>query len=105
MVALDEVVQKSHRHEISSKRLGAAAVVDQSNHLKGIITDGDLRRMLEQTGDFDRLKATDIMTKNPKTITSGTLVSDALSIMRSNNITQLLVVDEGILSWALFIST
>jgi len=95
VVALNEGI-RAIIMEISSKRLGAAAVVDQSNHLKGIITDGDLRRMLEQTGDFDRLKATDIMTKNPKTITSGTLVSDALSIMRSNNITQLLVVDEGI---------
>jgi arabinose-5-phosphate isomerase len=78
--------------EISSKRLGATAVL-KGNTLLGIITDGDLRRMLEKNNDISILKAADIMTKNPRTIASGTLAVNALSIMRENNITQLLVVD------------
>ena len=81
--------------EISSKRLGATAVLN-GDELTGIITDGDLRRMLENNKDISILKAADIMTKNPRTITSDTLVVNALSIMRENNITQLLVVDDNI---------
>ena len=77
--------------EISSKRLGATAVLD-GNKLTGIITDGDLRRMLEKNSDFDHLAAKDIMSENPKIIEPDMLVVDALSIMRKNNITQLLVV-------------
>ncbi|MCX6269110.1 MAG: KpsF/GutQ family sugar-phosphate isomerase, partial [Bacteroidetes bacterium] len=79
--------------EISSKRLGATAVL-KGNTLLGIITDGDLRRMLEKNSDITVLKAVDIMSKNPRTIASDTLVVNALSIMRENNITQLLVVDK-----------
>jgi len=80
--------------EISSKRLGATAVL-KGKALVGIITDGDLRRMLEKNSDISLLKAADIMTKKPRTISSDTLVVNALSIMRENNITQLLVVDKG----------
>jgi arabinose-5-phosphate isomerase len=79
--------------EISSKRLGTTAVLD-NEQLKGIITDGDLRRMLEKTTDFEKITAGDIMTTSPKTITPDTLVVNALSIMRKNNITQLLVTDK-----------
>lgn len=79
--------------EISSKRLGMTAVV-KNNKLTGIITDGDLRRMLEKGHDLSEIKAKDIMTKNPKTISSDTLAVDALQMMRKNNITQLLVVDD-----------
>ena len=79
--------------EISSKRLGATAVLDHGQ-LKGIITDGDLRRMLEKTTDFEKIKARDIMSKSPKTIDPGMLVVNALAIMRKNNITQLLVTDK-----------
>ena len=79
--------------EISSSRLGATAVL-KGRTLLGIITDGDLRRMLEKNKDISILKASDIMTKNPRTIASGTLAVNALSIMRENNITQLLVVDK-----------
>lgn len=79
--------------EISSKRLGMTAVVE-NNKLTGIITDGDLRRMLEKGHDLSEIKAKDIMTKNPKTISSDTLAVDALQMMRKNNITQLLVVDD-----------
>ena len=79
--------------EISSKRLGMTAVVDKKK-LTGIITDGDLRRMLEKGHDLSMIRAKDIMTINPKTITSDTLAVDALQMMRKNNITQLLVVDD-----------
>ena len=78
--------------EISSKRLGATAVLN-NGELIGIITDGDLRRMLEKNQDIGRFVAGDIMTPNPQTIDKNTHVADALSIMRKNNITQLLVVD------------
>jgi arabinose-5-phosphate isomerase len=73
--------------------LGATAVL-KGNSLVGIITDGDLRRMLEKNNDISFLKATDIMSKKPLTIASDTLAVKALGIMRENNITQLLVVDK-----------
>jgi arabinose-5-phosphate isomerase len=78
--------------EISSKRLGATAVLD-NNALVGMITDGDLRRMLLKHQSIDNKTARDIMTPNPKTIDKDTLVVNALSIMRQFNITQLLVMD------------
>lgn len=78
--------------EISSKRLGATAVMDNSI-LVGLITDGDLRRMLQSKKTLGELTARDIMTKNPKTVSPDTLVAHALDLMRSNNITQLPVVD------------
>lgn len=80
--------------EISSKRLGATAVLKE-NKLFGVITDGDLRRMLEKNSDITKLCAGDIMTQNPRTISPQTMVVEALSIMRQNNITQLLVVDKN----------
>ncbi len=80
--------------EISSKRLGAAAVVE-GNKLLGIITDGDLRRMLEQKMDIDKLTALDIMTANPSAIEEDELVVNALEIMRENKITQLPVLKKG----------
>lgn len=83
---------KSAIMEISSHRLGATAVMDNGS-LVGIITDGDLRRMLEKNYSIDNRKAGDIMTHSPQTISKETLVVDALSTMRKNNITQLLVVD------------
>lgn len=79
--------------EISSKRLGATAVLEKGK-LKGIVTDGDLRRMLEKETDFSDLRAHQIMTINPKTIEKNTLAVDALNLMRKNNITQLLVSDK-----------
>jgi arabinose-5-phosphate isomerase len=78
--------------EITSKRLGVTAVVDNET-LCGIITDGDLRRMLQRNPDLTALKASEIMTTNPKTIDSNTLAVEALQVMRKHNITQLLVVD------------
>tara|TARA_B100000902_G_C27315727_1_gene921180 strand:- start:982 stop:1947 length:966 start_codon:yes stop_codon:yes gene_type:complete len=78
--------------EISEKRLGATAVF-KDNQLIGIITDGDLRRMLERVDSFSNLKAKDIMSSNPKTISVNSLVYDALQIMEDNKITQIIVTD------------
>lgn len=79
--------------EITQKRLGVTAVVNEQNELAGIITDGDLRRMLENNTDIDGTVARDIMTRNPKTIEPGELAVSALDIMRKNAITQLAVVE------------
>lgn len=79
--------------EISAKRLGVTAVLDNNMLLKGIITDGDLRRLLENSGDLNKVKAIDAMSENPKTISPNAFAAEALDMMRSNNITQLLVVD------------
>lgn len=81
--------------EITSKCLGATAVVTENNILEGIVTDGDLRRMLEKGLNMEDLKAGDIMSTTPKTIPSDSLAVAALQMMRQNSITQLLVVDEG----------
>lgn len=81
--------------EISSKRLGATAVLDD-NRLIGIITDGDLRRMMQSGKPLNELKAADIMTRNPKTIAPDMLVAHALDVMRSNNITQLPVTENDV---------
>lgn len=78
--------------EISSKRLGCTAVVE-NEQLLGIITDGDLRRKLQTTDDGIKLIATDILSRNPLCIPPDAMVSDALDLMRMRNITQLLVVD------------
>lgn len=78
--------------EISSKRLGATAVLD-NNRLIGIITDGDLRRMIQNHTNYQDLTAKDVMTKNPKSIHKDELVIDALNVMREKNITQLPVTD------------
>jgi arabinose-5-phosphate isomerase len=78
--------------EISSKRLGATAVTDNST-LKGIITDGDLRRMLERHDQIGNLKAKDIMTVQPKTIGKNALAINAFNLMENHNITQLIVLE------------
>ena len=81
--------------EMTRKRLGLTAVLDNEMRLTGVITDGDLRRMLEKGGDLDNTNAKDIMGTNPKTILSDALAVDALDRMRKNNITQLLVTDNN----------
>ena len=80
--------------EISEKRLGVTAVIE-NNQVVGIVTDGDIRRMLNNRDTFTDLTAQDIMTKNPKNINSGILVSEALDILENNSITQLVVVDNN----------
>ena len=79
--------------EISGKRLGATSVIDADGNLKGIITDGDLRRMLQKTLDIQSLKASDIMTINPKSISTQEYAIRALNMMRNHNITQLVATD------------
>ena len=79
--------------EISSKRLGSTAVVNEKDELLGIITDGDLRRMLERNEKVSHLTAKDIMTPTPKTTTPDTLAINAFQLMESNSITQLAVLD------------
>ncbi len=81
--------------EITAKRLGTAAVVDEKGKITGIITDGDIRRMLEKQYSFLDYTAKDIMGTNPKTIEAGELAINALEMMRQNNISQLLVVNDG----------
>ncbi len=80
--------------EMTSKCLGATAVLNPNNQLKGIITDGDLRRMLEKGVDMTGLKAQDVMSPHPKTIHKDTLAVKALNLMRHHSITQLIVVDQ-----------
>ena len=79
--------------EMTKKRLGLTAVLDEGGKLVGVITDGDLRRMLEKGADVQGTTAADIMTANPKTISPDALAVDALDRMRKNNITQLLVAE------------
>ncbi len=79
---------------ISEQRLGVTAVVE-NNQVVGIITDGDIRRMLNKTETISGLTAQDIMTVNPKVIKSTDMVVDALNIMENFSITQLVVVDQG----------
>ncbi|MBS3805930.1 MAG: KpsF/GutQ family sugar-phosphate isomerase [Bacteroidales bacterium] len=80
--------------EISSKRLGATAVME-GGQLVGIITDGDLRRMLERYDNVEKLRARDIMTRNPETIPQDELAINAFNQMEDHNITQLIVKENG----------
>jgi len=79
--------------EISKKRLGTTAVIE-NNKIVGIITDGDLRRMLKDNHDISNLLAKDIMGKNPKTISVESMAMEAMKTMEDNNITQILVEDD-----------
>ncbi len=80
--------------EITQKRLGVTTVVDDNNILQGIITDGDLRRLLQKSDDLRYYTAEQMMTKNPKTIAKENLASNAISVMEKYNITTLVVVNE-----------
>lgn len=77
--------------EITQKRLGVTAVTDENNKVVGIITDGDLRRMLERTNDIVEIKALDILSENPKTIEPDVLAVHALEVLRKYDISQLIV--------------
>lgn len=79
--------------EISSKRMGAAAVTDINNNVVGIITDGDLRRMLERNEKVSHLTAKDIMSSTPKAITMTELAINAFNLMEEHSITQLIVAE------------
>lgn len=79
--------------EMTSKRLGCA-VVEVEGQVQGIITDGDLRRMMRNHQDFSQLRAADIMSRSPKCVAATEYAVNALELMRSNSITQLIVLDE-----------
>lgn len=79
--------------EMTSKHLGCAGVINSDHHLIGIITDGDLRRHLDQ--NFLEHDAAEIMTKNPVTITENVLAVEAVSLMNKKSITSLFVVDDA----------
>lgn len=81
--------------EMTTKRLGATCVVDSIGNLAGIITDGDLRRLLQKTTNVADYTAEQVMSKNPKTIRKGTLASIALQEMEQFSITQLIIVDDA----------
>lgn len=79
--------------EISAKNMGASAVVDASNHVVGIFTDGDLRRRIEDGTDLRSAKAGDLMYAHPRTIAPDALAADAAQLMERHGITSVLVVD------------
>ncbi len=82
--------------EMTRSRLGATAVISSDKKIVGIITDGDLRRMLENNDSVQVLQAQDIMSADPKSIGSDALAAEALDLMRTHNINQLLVTENGI---------
>lgn len=79
--------------EITKKRLGMTAVLNNAGELAGVITDGDLRRMLEKSNSLEGIQAGHIMTENPKTIEPSEMAVNALDLMRTNGITQLIVAE------------
>jgi arabinose-5-phosphate isomerase len=80
--------------EMSRGRIGMTAVLDAAGLVKGVFTDGDLRRTIEKTADLNDLRVDDVMTKNPRTIRSGTLAAEAVHVMEAHKVNQVLVVDE-----------
>jgi arabinose-5-phosphate isomerase len=74
--------------------LGATVVLNKKNQITGIITDGDLRRMMEKFADTSHLTAKNIMSKNPQAIQKGELAVNALNLMRAGKITQLIVMNK-----------
>ena len=81
--------------EISEKRLGVTAVIDENDKISGIITDGDIRRMLSKTTKIDTLTASDIMSKSPKTIHVEAMAVEALETLENSSITQILVTNDN----------
>ena len=90
----DETIQNTIIN-ISQNRLGATVVLDAEEKLMGIITDGDVRRMVEKGGPLGDLRAEDIMSRNPKVVEKSELAVNAFSIMEKNKITSVIVLDEG----------
>ena len=80
---------------MTKKRLGVTAVLDSEDKLAGIITDGDLRRMLEKSTTIEHIRASDILTPDPKTIGPTEMAVNALDLMRKNEIMQLVVMENG----------
>ena len=93
-VVPDETIQNTIIN-ISQNRLGATVVLDREENLMGIITDGDVRRMVEKGEPLESLRAADIMSRNPKVIEKGELAFSAFTIMEKNKITSVVVLDNG----------
>ncbi len=93
-VGLDASIYEIIR-EMSGKCLGTTLVVDKKGHLKGIITDGDLRRLIEKIKDISGTLARDFMSPSPKTIHKDNLAAKALQIMEQHSITSLVVTEDG----------
>lgn len=93
VVSLDTTVREA-LFEMTKSRMGSTSVVDQAGNLKGIITDGDIRRLLEKSSDFIDRPVQEYMTKDPVTITADRLAAQALQIMESKEINDLPVVEE-----------
>jgi arabinose-5-phosphate isomerase len=81
--------------EVTSKRLGMTAIVDDSMQVLGIFTDGDLRRVLDRAADLHTTRMDQVMTRNPKSVSPGMLAAEAVHLMETHSITSLVVVDEG----------
>ncbi|WP_133661739.1 arabinose 5-phosphate isomerase KdsD [Paraburkholderia sp. BL10I2N1] len=89
-----EVTVRDALFQLTAKRMGMTAIVDTNDRVRGIFTDGDLRRVLERTGDFRELPIADVMTKGPRTIGPDHLAVEAVELMERHRINQMLVVDE-----------
>ncbi len=81
--------------QLTAKRMGMTAIVDDGDRVAGIFTDGDLRRVLERTGDFRELPIVEVMTRAPRTIVADHLAVEAVELMERYRINQLLVVDDA----------
>jgi len=94
-VVHEDTPMKDTLLEITSKRLGVTAVINDKGELIGVITDGDLRRGLERKGDIFRFKAKELMTRNPKTIPADALAARAVAVMEEHSITSLFILEDG----------
>jgi len=81
--------------QLTAKRMGMTAIVDDHDRVAGIFTDGDLRRVLERTGDFRELPIADVMTRSPRAIGADRLAVEAVELMERHRINQMLVIDEA----------
>ena len=81
--------------EMSVKGLGASAVTDAQQHVLGIFTDGDLRRLIEKGVDLRAMRAADVMQASPRTLSAGALAVDAVALMEQHRITSVLVLDDA----------
>ena len=81
--------------QLTAKRMGMTAIVDENGRVKGIFTDGDLRRVLERSGDFRELPIASVMTPGPRTIGPDQLAVEAVELMERHRINQMLVVDDS----------
>ncbi|MGV2291107.1 arabinose 5-phosphate isomerase KdsD [Trinickia sp. YCB016] len=91
----DNVTVRDALFQLTAKRMGMTAIVDEHDRVEGIFTDGDLRRVLERTGDFRDLPIAEVMTRAPRTIGADHLAVEAVELMERHRINQMLVVDEA----------